>query len=120
MKRDLATAAMGEGGPWLLGIRALAALGQNDPLLDRGQVVFTKFHPALVEAIAARFPERKLWLYTAWADRSKDVLEPYSKARFDGHVYRLPADNFDGFRVGPPYRRPDPLLREATDEGWPP
>jgi hypothetical protein len=115
----VATGAASEGS-WLLGIRALAALGENEPAVDRGGVVFAKFHPALVDELSARFPGRSLWVYTAWADRAKDTLEPWRESQWSGHTYRPPADNFDGFRVGPPYVAPDPLLREATDEGWPP
>ena len=114
-----ATAAA-ESGTWLLGIRALGALARNPPRMEEADVVFAKFHPALVGELAARFPDRKLWVYTAWADRTKDVLEPWSSERFAGHAYRRPADNFDGFRVTRPYELPPTILREPTDEGWPP
>jgi hypothetical protein len=116
----LVATAVGGDGIWLLGIRALGALGQNAPSSGDDDVVFAKFHPALVSELAERFPDRKLWLYTAWADRSKDVLEPWSAERFPPYPYRQPADNFDGFRIGPPYQVATPLLREATTEGWPP
>jgi hypothetical protein len=111
--------ASAAGGSWLLGTRALSALGQNAPVVDDGQIVFAKFHPALVGELADRFPDRSLWLYTAWADRSKDVLERWDPAKFAGHTYRRPVDNFDGFRVAPPYVSPRPLMQEPTDEGWP-
>ncbi len=115
----VATGSMREG-TWLLGVRALAALGQNAPVVDDGEIVFAKFHPALVPELAARFPDRKLWLYTAWANRTQDDLRPWTTDMFADHVYRRPADNFDGFRVAPPDPLPPPLLREVTDEGWPP
>jgi hypothetical protein len=116
----LVTGSAGSNGTWLLGIRALGALGQNSPFIDDGEIAFAKFHPALVNELAARFPDRSLWLYTAWADRSKDVLERWDPARFAGHSYRRPPDNFDGFRVSAPLALPATLLREPTDEGWPP
>jgi hypothetical protein len=115
-----ATGAQSGDGTWLLGVRALAALGQNAPAVSEGQIVFAKFQPALVSDLATRFPDRKLWLYTAWADPSKDAIEPWTASSFTTHTYRKPADNFDGFRVGPPYTPADPLLREPSDEGWPP
>ena len=118
--RLFATAAMDSPAPWLLGIRALAALAQNAPEPEDGEIVFAKFHPALAAELAFRFPGRTPWLYTAWADRSKDTVERWDPARFAGHDYRVPADNFDGFRVAKPYELPAPLLREPTDEGWPP
>jgi hypothetical protein len=117
-----AAATTSRGAPWLLGVRALGALAQNAPKPEDGEIVFAKFHPGLVDALSSQFPGRKLWLYTAWADRSKDVLEPWDASRFSSspHVYHMPADNFDGFRIAPPYELADPLMREATDEGWPP
>ena len=99
--------AMGAQGPgtWLLGVRALGALGENSPTND-GPVVFAKYHPALVPQFAGT---RRRWLYTAWADRSKDTLVP-----LDGAPSSLPPPppNFDGFRVGPPLEAPTPLFTE--------
>lgn len=111
------TAIVPGGSMWMLSIRAEAALAQNAPWVTREQVVFAKFHPALVDELRARFPERALWLYTDHADRGQDTLVPYDDTPWstDGlRPYAKPVDNFDGFRVAPPRvptpegLRPDP------------
>jgi hypothetical protein len=119
----VATGSAAGDGTWLLSVRALAALAQNGPRLDPAEpVLFAKFHPALVGELAARFPDRELWTYTAWADRRRDVLERWRAADAGPALTAAlprPPDNFDGFRVGPPLSPPDPLLR-PTEDAWPP
>ncbi|MBX3190626.1 MAG: glycosyltransferase family 39 protein [Labilithrix sp.] len=94
------------GAMWMLNIRALGALAQNEPAIDAGEIVFAKFHPGLVAEIEARFPDRKLWLFVSNDDRARDVLEPWEAVRRDPKLdpagRRPPRENFDGFRVEPP------------------
>jgi len=92
------------GGMWMPNIRALAALVENEPFLDDGELVFAKFHPALVQDLERAFPGRTLWLYIASEHRERDVLERWETARerFDLRAFRRPADNFNGFRTAPP------------------
>ena len=111
------TSKLPTGGMWMINIRALAPLAQNEAIVDDGPLVFTKFHPALVGDIQARFPDRSLWLYVANGDRALDRLEPWSEAaiRFAGTEYRRPADNFDGFRVEPPKLEQPAIFVPAPD-----
>jgi hypothetical protein len=95
---------------WMPNIRALAPLAQNSPYLD-DQVLFAKFHPALVSEIKERFPDRELYVYTLYVDRKNDVIEPYDASKFPADLPR-PKDNFDGYRIVAPYGLPDPVFRE--------
>ncbi len=105
------TAIVPDGAMWMLNIRALAALAENPvDLRDAGDVVFAKFHPALVDELRRRFPDRTLWLYTDHGRREKDTLVPYDPAPFASRADEPPPDNFDGFRVAPPLLpQPDSL-----------
>jgi 4-amino-4-deoxy-L-arabinose transferase-like glycosyltransferase len=86
-------------GRWYDNQRAGAALAQNAPLLD-GPVVFAKFHPALVNELAQRFPGRALWLYVETPDASRDRLVPYAGAEVPvGDAGAPPPDNFDGYEM---------------------
>ena len=82
------TAKVPTGGMWILSIRALGALAQNPPILDDAEVVFAKFHPALVPELQRRFPDRALWLFVTNSDRGRDTLRRWTPALFDPAAYR--------------------------------
>jgi hypothetical protein len=86
---------------WKNSVRALGALAMDGPLLDR-RVLFAKYHPALVDPLRARFPERTLWLWIVEDDRA-DTIVPYDGSPFAAGARELPApaDDFDGFRFPP-------------------
>jgi hypothetical protein len=109
------TATTPEGGYWMPSIRALGALAENPVVVSEAEVVFAKFHPALTGALAARFPDRALYLYVAHVDRERDRLEPFDPARFPAEAYRPPPPNFDAFRTAPPRTR-TPALFRSPDE----
>lgn len=90
------TSPLVKGDRWLNGVRALSALGVNDPTFD-GPVVFAKFHPALVAPLQARFPSRTLWLYEMSADAARDRLMPFDPSTVFDELVAPPPDNFDGF-----------------------
>jgi hypothetical protein len=85
---------------WLNSVRALAALGVNDPDLAQ-PVVFSKYHPALVADLKARFPTRAIYIYIANAERKRDRLSKYEGSTFEelDRVGALPKDNFDAYTV---------------------
>jgi hypothetical protein len=86
---------------WQDAIRALGALSLDGPRLDR-QVVFAKYHPALVPELRARFPDRMLWIWIV-DDVRGDVVVPYDGSPFAaiGRDSALPRDNFESFRIPP-------------------
>lgn len=93
-----------EGSSWLESQRAGGALALNSPALD-GPVVFAKFHPALVDELHERFPDRRLWLYVEASRVEDDKLVPYDPDGLgippaDRRV--RPADNFDGYELALP------------------
>ncbi len=114
------TAIVPDGAMWMLNIRALAALAENpvgiEGSIEDARVVFAKFHPALVDDLKARFPNRKLFLYVANGIRGKDTLEAFDPALFPSDTFHEPPQNFDGFRVGPPLLPPPPSLRPPDEE----
>jgi hypothetical protein len=113
------TAIVPDGAMWMLNIRALAALAQNPADLGQaGDVVFAKFHPALVGELRARFPGRSLWLYVDHGRREKDHVAPYDPAPFASRANDLPPDNFDGFRVSAP-TLPQPGSLAPPRPYWP-
>jgi hypothetical protein len=91
---------------WLNSVRALAALGVNDPTLTQ-PLVYSKYHPALVAELKARFPSRALYIYIASADRKQDRLVKYEGSTFEeiDQVGVMPKDNFDAYTV-PAYGNP--------------
>jgi hypothetical protein len=95
---------------WMPNIRATAPLSLNSPYLD-DTLLFAKFHPAIVREIKERFPDRTLYVYTLYVDRKNDVLEPYDAADYPTDLPQ-PKDNFDGYRIVPPYALPVPILRD--------
>ena len=109
------TAIVPDGAMWMLNIRALAALAENPLVVDDAEVVFAKFHPALVDELRARFPDRALYLYVANGKRDEDTVEPFDPTRFPAERYREPAPNFDGFRVAPPLLPPPASLRPPDE-----
>jgi hypothetical protein len=100
---------------WMLNIRAEAALAENTPFIDDGEVVFTKFHPGLVRELQARFPTRSFWLYVSNGDRTRDTITPWEPSLFDPARYHHPVDNFDGFRVAPPLDPAPSVLSAPPD-----
>jgi 4-amino-4-deoxy-L-arabinose transferase-like glycosyltransferase len=96
-------ARKGKPPRWLNSVRALAALGVNDPELAQ-PMIFSKYDPALVAELKARFPSRAFYIYIASADRKQDRLVKYDGSPFEGidQVGALPKDNFDAYTV-PPY-----------------
>jgi hypothetical protein len=86
---------------WMNGIRVVSALGENAPTLD-SDIVFAKYHPALVQGIRDSFPGRTLHLMVV-RDGAPDRLEPYdtSTLRTVGQDLGPPRDNWDAF-VFPP------------------
>ena len=105
------TAIVPDGAMWMLNIRALAPLAQNPvDLAQAGDIVFAKFHPALVEELHRRFPDRALWLYVDHGRREKDTVTPYDPAPFASRANDPPPDNFDGFRVEKPALPPPESL----------
>jgi hypothetical protein len=115
------TSVVPAGSTWMLDIRAMAALAENATTVADGEIVFAKFHPALVDELVARYPGRALYLYVANADASKDTLAPYDPAPFTGgRPHPRPADNFEGFRTAPPLEPPIDVLRAADqDDSYP-
>ena len=91
---------------WRNSVRALSALAVNTPRLT-GDVVFAKYHPALVPELHARFPERELWLYVVEDDRhdrlvryeGSPLVQPPSANGDDSTALRPPRDNFDAFVI---------------------
>jgi hypothetical protein len=88
-------------GFWAPSVTANSAVGLDGPELD-DVVVYARFHPALVPALRARFPDRKLWLYVATEHPSGDRIEPWDERLLpDATPHGSPADNFEGFRLDP-------------------
>jgi hypothetical protein len=90
-------------GFWMPNVTLNGAVGLNGPLLD-DRVLFSRFHPAYVEELRRRFPDRSLWLYVATADGSRDHVEPWNDRDMVsmGLTPTPPADNFDGYRLDAP------------------
>ncbi|MDB4942542.1 MAG: hypothetical protein JWP97_2076 [Labilithrix sp.] len=105
------TSAAPAGGMWMLNVRAEGALAENAPFVDDGEVVFAKFHPALVPELQARFPGRSFWLFVTNGHRERDRLEPWTEQR-DPRAFKRPPENFDGFRMAPPELRQPPIFIE--------
>ncbi|MBV9948251.1 MAG: hypothetical protein JOZ69_15470, partial [Myxococcales bacterium] len=75
------------------------AMALNSPTAD-GAVLFAKFHPALADALQARFPGRVPWIYVTHEHAGRDVLLPYDRSMFsDAERASPPRDNFDGYRL---------------------
>jgi hypothetical protein len=80
-------------------IRALSALWLNSPNLD-DQVLFAKYHPALVPELRRQFPDRRLFLYVVRdGEAGGDQVIPYDESPFakEGEELPPPVDNFDGY-----------------------
>ncbi len=113
------TAIVPDGAMWMLNIRAMAPLAQNPvDLAEAGDVLFAKFHPALVSELRRRFPDRSLWLYVDWGRREKDTVAPYDPAPFASRADEPPPDNFDGFRIKEPLL-PQPESLAPPRPYWP-
>jgi hypothetical protein len=70
----------------------------------KDEVVFAKFHPALVDALRERFAGRSFWLYTAKPTAREDTLVPWDPAVVPAAVPTFfPPDNFDGFDFARPF-----------------
>jgi hypothetical protein len=93
----------GSAPRWLNSVRALGALGVNDPELAQ-PVVFSKYHPALVAELKERFPSRAIYIYITSRDRRLDRLITYDGSTFEeiDRVGVRPKDNFDAYTL-PPY-----------------
>lgn len=86
-------------GFWMPDACANSALSLNDPVLG-DEVVFVRFHPALLDAIRERLPNRELYLYTATRDARKDTFRPWNPAAIPpATVWLFPPDNFEAFDV---------------------
>ena len=89
---------------WRNSVRANAAVGVDAPDLAGDAVVFAKYHPALVDDLRARFPDRALWLWIVEGDEAGgDLVVPLDGsplASWHRDAPR-PRDNFDAF-VFPP------------------
>jgi hypothetical protein len=87
-------------GFWAPSVTANSAVGLNGPRVDDDVVVYARFHPALVQALRERFPDRKLWLYVASEHPAGDRIEPWDERLLpDTSLSEKPPDNFDGFRL---------------------
>lgn len=110
------TAVVPTASVWMLNIRAQAALAENAAVIDEGEIVFAKYHPALVADLKRRFPTRAFYFYVLTADRKSDSLEPYRDGMFEELAHKRPPDNFDGFRIAPPLHEPPPVFRQTPIE----
>lgn len=84
---------------WHNGVRALGALVQNSTDPHQDEVVFAKFHPALVSELRNHFPNRTLYVYVLHDDPADDRLEAYRGDRWSDGALAAPRVNFDGFVV---------------------
>ncbi|MEO8799536.1 MAG: hypothetical protein ABI551_16710 [Polyangiaceae bacterium] len=84
---------------WHNGIRALGALVVNSTDPHEDEVVFAKFHPALVSDLRNNFPNRTLYVYVLHDDPADDRLEAYRGEGWSDGAAVAPGSNFDGYVV---------------------
>ncbi len=84
---------------WRNGVRALGALVVNSTDPHEDEVVFAKFHPALVSDLRNNFPNRTLYVYVLHDDPADDRLEAYRGERWSDGAAVAPKVNFDGYVV---------------------
>ncbi|HEX7664848.1 MAG TPA: hypothetical protein VF407_10065 [Polyangiaceae bacterium] len=84
---------------WHNGVRALGALVLDSPDPQKDEIVFAKFHPALVSDLRTRFPNRTFYVYVLHDDPADDRLEAYKADRWSDDTLAAPKVNFDGYVV---------------------
>lgn len=84
---------------WHNSVRALGALGENDPFYEN-EVVFAKYHPALAGELIENFGDRRPFVYVAQAGGGGSLV-PYEKWPWAGQPSPLPRppDNFEAVIV---------------------
>lgn len=86
---------------WHNSVRVLGALSLNslDMSILNDELVFAKFHPALVSEIRARFPNHALYIYVMADSQDDDEIELYRASQWTDSSLPMPKDNFDGYVV---------------------
>lgn len=87
---------------WHDSVRVLSALTLNSIDPEHDELVFAKYHPALMSELHDRYPNRAFYMYL-YADSSEnDVVEPYDPNKYADPDAPKPKDNFDGFVIDSP------------------
>ncbi len=84
---------------WHNSVRVLSALTLDSPSPEHDELVFAKFHPALVSELREKYPNRAFYMYLVADSPANDVLEPYSANQWADPDAPKPKDNFDGYLV---------------------
>ena len=84
---------------WHNSVRALGALSIDGTRLEQDEIIFAKYHPALVSELREKYPNRAFYMYLEADSSENDVIEPYRANKWSDTSAPLPKDNFDGFVV---------------------
>jgi 4-amino-4-deoxy-L-arabinose transferase-like glycosyltransferase len=84
---------------WHNSVRVLSALTLDSTDPEHDEVVFAKYHPALMSDLYDRYPNRAFYMYLYADSPANDVLERYDPNQYADPDAPKPKDNFDGFVV---------------------
>ena len=83
----------------VLGTKSDIPIFQAELEVHQRHKFFTKYHPALVSELRAKYPNRAFYMYLEADSAANDVIEPYRANKWADSEAPPPKENFDGFVV---------------------